>query len=193
MKALHIDFSARRAARTSLLLWGLCLVGALFAIAGVTLGSILAERAGERVSQADEMLAQQASLSEAILHQEEVSPVVAVAANGAIRKLNYPLIEILTELERHATPEVRVVSVELGPIRTSLRLVVQATTIPRVLDYMDQIKKENDFRDVVLTHQEPVSSGDAQGMSRFTLEVAQQGAEMTPAGSNTAAEGESKS
>lgn len=189
MKALHIGFLPDQVRRPSVLLSGLCVVGCLAIVAGIVLGLILGDRSRARSTQATQLLAQQASLSEAMLRQEEISPAVALSANTAIRKLDYPLIEILTELERHATPEVKVVSAELGPMRSSLRLVVQAASIPRVLDYMDQIKKERDFRNVVLTHQEPGNGGDARSASRFTLEAVQQGAADGPAESGPTGDG----
>jgi hypothetical protein len=172
MKPLHVEFAHHRASRTSSVLW-IVLGIALAAVAGgIIFGSMLSSKAQTRSKQATNMLAQQASLSEAIQHQDEVPMAVVESANDAINKLNYPIIELLSQLEHHAKPEVQVASVELGPIRTSVRVVVQAESISQVLDFIDEIKKEPGFRTVALTHQE-IGTGGEQGKSRFTLEVAQ--------------------
>lgn len=172
MKPLHVEFAQHRGSRTSLMLWVLLGIGVAAAAGGIAAGSMFTNQAQARSRQASSMLAQQASLSEAIQHQEAVPMAVVESANDAINKLNYPIIELLSQLEHHAKPEVQVASVELGPIRTSLRVVVQAESVTQVLDYIDEIKKEPGFRTVALTHQE-VGTGSDQGKSRFTLEVAQ--------------------
>lgn len=172
MKPLHVEFALHRAGRTSSVLWIAMALGVAAVAGGVFAGTMFTNQAQARSKQATNMLAQQASLSEAIQHQEEVPMAVVESANDAISKLNYPIIELLSQLEHHAKPEVQVASVELGPIRTSLRVVVQAESVSQVLDYIDEIKKEPGFRTVALTHQEVGTGGD-QGKSRFTLEVAQ--------------------
>jgi hypothetical protein len=172
MKPLHVEFAQHRAGRTSSVLWIMLTVALVAVAAGLVLGNTFTSQAQARVRQAGNLLAQHASLSEAIQHQDEVPMAVVESANEAIYKLNYPVIELLSQLEHHAKPEVQVASVEIGPIRTSLRVVVQAGSVTQVLDYIDEIKKEPGFRNVALTHQEVGTGADA-GKSRFTLEVAQ--------------------
>lgn len=175
MKRVHLEFGPIRTGRTSVVLWVVMATAVILMVAGVAIGMGMSEKARKIARKTQYTEAQETQLTDAVRHQENVPLEVADAVNGAIRLLDYPSIEMLTQLEHHARPEVSVVSVELGAIRSSVRIVVQADNASQVLDYMEAIKTEPAFRNVALTRQESAANNSGQGTAgwRFTLEVPQ--------------------
>lgn len=174
MKPVHIEFCRQgETGRSSLPLWVLLGVGLGLTLLGLAVGSGFAEKAEARSSQASQLQDERTSLNDAARAQERVPADVVDSVNSAIRMLDYPSIELLTQLERHARPDVTVVGIEMGAVRTTLRVIVQASSAPAVLDYVDAIKQESGFRSVALTRQEGANGGDGSGGWRFTLEVPQ--------------------
>ncbi|WP_018605181.1 hypothetical protein [Uliginosibacterium gangwonense] len=172
MKPPRIEFAPHRSKQGNFIFWLVLLLASAGAVLGVVMGNVYAHTAKTNEAQAQELLAEQDSLDNAVRQQEQIPAETVESVNAAVRMLNYPSIELLAQLERHATPNVQLISVELGPVRTNLRLVVQAGAATQVLDYMDALKHEPGFHDIALTRQE-VMEGANQGSWRFTLEVAQ--------------------
>lgn len=175
MKPVRIDFCRAPASGTSqYILWLLLIVGVLASGIGLYVGTSLSDKA-ESLLQANQALQdERVSLDESVRAQEQVSTEMLDAVNTAVSVLNYPSLELLTQLERHVVQDVSVVSVEIGAQRTSLRVVVQAPTTHQALDYLDGIKKEPGFRTAALTRQEPVNGNkDGSAGWRFTFEVPQ--------------------
>lgn len=174
MKPVHIEFCRQGdAGRGSSVLWLLLLAGLLMVVAGVAIGQSFAEKAEARSALASQLVDARASLNDAARAQERVPADMVDSINNAVRVLDYPTIELLTQLERHVRPDVVVVALEMGAVRTNLRVVVQAAAAQQVLDYVDAIKTEPGFRGVALTRQEGANGSDGQGGWRFTLEVPQ--------------------
>lgn len=173
MKAPRIDFAPGAQRHANPLLVGLLVAGVLGCVIGVVLGGRYSHQAEQELAQAQDMISEKSSLDDAARRQEQVPAEVVDSVNAAVRMLNYPNIELLAQLERHATPDVQLISVEMGPVRTNLRLIVQAANTTQVLDYMDALKHESGFRAIALTHQEALNGGDGQSGWRFTLEVVQ--------------------
>ncbi|MBS1209430.1 MAG: hypothetical protein H6R19_1828 [Proteobacteria bacterium] len=175
MKPLHIEFCRDgRTGRSTRGLWLLLLTGILLVGLGIGMGTVFSERARLHSEEARELLDERASLNDAARQQERLPAEMVESINGAVRMLDYPSIELLSQLEKHVRPDVSVVGIEMGPVRTNLRIVVQAAAAPQVLDYLDAIKAEPGFRGVALTRQEATNGEDAAGGSwRFTLEVPQ--------------------
>jgi hypothetical protein len=180
MKPVHIDFCRQgNAGRSRSGLWLLLLAGIVLVVAGGSVGSLFAKKAEARSAQASQLLDERVSLNDAVRQQEKVPVDMVDSINGAIHMLDYPNMELLTQLEHHVRQDVLVVSVEMGAVRTNLRIVVQAAAAQQVLDYLDALKREPGFKNLALTRQEAASGADAQGLWRFTLEMPQ--AEATPA------------
>lgn len=172
MKPPRIEFAPRRSKQGTLIFWLITALAGAGAVAGVVMGNVYANTAQANEDKAQALLAEQDSLDNAVRQQEQIPAETVESVNAAVRMLNYPSIELLAQLERHATPNVQLISVELGPVRTNLRLIVQAGSPTQVLDYMDALKHEPGFHEIALTRQE-VLEGANQGAWRFTLEVAQ--------------------
>lgn len=176
MKALRLEFIRRTpGGQISSAVARLCLlviVGAFtLAVVGGVIGSGLATQATEKRTEAMHLRADRESLVEAARTQAAMPAEMLESINGVVSLLNYPLLDMLGQLERHANLGVGLLSVELGAVRTSIRLTVQANGLPDVLNYVDAMREEPAFRNLVVVRQEPASS---EGESpRFTLEVPQ--------------------
>ena len=178
MRDLQIDFvrpgDRGQSSGGMLRVWLLVLaVSAALVVVGLIVGSGFADKAKRQQGEARDLLAERESVSAAARQQERVPADVVDSVNGVVRMLDYPNIDLLNQLERHARPNVAVLSVELGAVRANLRIVVQAAGMPEVLDYLEAIRGEPGFRDVVLSRQEANNTGDGQGGWRFTLETPQ--------------------
>ena len=174
MKPVHIDFAAAAAAghRTHTKLWLLVplLCGAL-AVAGGLAGQGFAAQADALRAQTEDLQLARAALRSAAEHQEQLAPNVADSINGAIRMLDYPALDLLGTLERHARQDVAVMALEMGPVRSSFRLVVEAPGLPQALDYLEALQREPGFANLALIRQE--AGGEGAGQWRFTLEMPQ--------------------
>jgi hypothetical protein len=173
MQAINIDFASARVRPLDRLLLILLCVGILGGLMGLALGLRAAQQADEQRGAAQRVQVRQTDSSEHAWQALQVAPDVASAVNSTVDMLNYPLMDIFKILEKHSRKRVSVISVELGPVRSSLRMVVQASSALDVLDYLDEMKIEPGFRNIALTRQES-AGGDGPGMNwRFTLEVPQ--------------------
>lgn len=176
MKALRLEFTRRtpggqiRPAVARLCL--LVVVGAsALAVVGGVIGSGLAAKAAEKRNEAMHLRADRESLVEAARTQAALPAETVESINGVVSLLNYPLLGMLEQMERHADLGVSLLSVELGAVRTSIRLTVQANGLPEVLNYVDAMREEPAFRELVVVRQEAAAR---EGESlRFTLEVPQ--------------------
>lgn len=173
MKALNIDFAGQAGSghRGGTRLW---LVGSaillLVACAAALLGSSLAREAEALRQRSEDIVQERDAVRSAVQHQEQLAPDVADSINGVIRMLDYPVIDLLEQLERHARPEIAVMSLEFGPVRSNFRLIVQAPGLPQTLDYLEGLQREPAFSKLALTRQEAGSEGEGW---RFTLEMSQ--------------------
>lgn len=175
MKAVNIDFAPVRGAghRPGARNWLIvaALLGAL-AVAGALFGNNLASQAAAMRIKAQEIDATRDAERSAALVKDQIAPDVADAINGVIRMLDYPVMDLLAQLERCARPNVSLMSVELGSVRSSLRIIIQAPGLPEALDYLEALRAEPGFRNVSIIRQEP-DAGDRGDAWRFTLETPQ--------------------
>ncbi|NSL56722.1 hypothetical protein [Uliginosibacterium aquaticum] len=174
MKSLQIEFASSRTGghRSSARKWSLAvLVGGALALFGLVAGSSFSREAGALRQQAAELAMERDALRSAARHQEQIAPDMLDSINGVIRIMDYPLIDILEALEHRARPNVALMSAELGPVRSTFRIIVQAASLPEALDYLEDMRNEPGFQNLALTRQE-ASGGDGQGW-RFTLEMPQ--------------------
>jgi hypothetical protein len=173
VRTVNLEFPPRSAHRAHYILGCVLVFALVLVVAGVVFGSREAARARQQATLAADMLAQQADLTDAALQKQKVSVDVVDAVNSAIRRLDYPVVELLRTLEGHVQSDVTLVSIEMGAAQSNLRLVVQADSVLPVLNYIDVMKGEPGFRRIALTRQESSSNGNDQSSWRFTLEVSQ--------------------
>jgi hypothetical protein len=83
--------------------------------------------------------------------------------------LNYPWANMLGILEQNMRPEVTLVSLEMGVLRQSNKLVIESTDLPAALSFVDELRDEPFYATLALTRQETVSDGVMH--MRFTLEA----------------------
>lgn len=175
MKAMNIDFvpaqgaGHRPGARTWILLASIL---GLLALAGGVFGSRLDSQASAMRLQAQEIDAARDAQRSAAFSKQQLAPDVADAINGVIRMLDYPLIDLLGQLEHYSRPNVALMSLEVGPVRSNLRIVIQAASFPEALDYLEDLRSDARFQNIAITRQE---SGVGEGANawRFTFEMPQ--------------------
>ncbi len=174
MKPLDIDFahelrSPDAVSRRLVLLAVVCL--AMSAL-GIVIGLHQASRAKELQALVAERRADREALREAAVNQEAISSEAAEAVNGVVRMMGYPLIRNLSQIEKHANESIKPVSIEAGPVRTNLRLVFEAQSLPQALDFLEALRTEEGFSAFFLSRQEPASNAE-NGLWRFTMELPQ--------------------
>lgn len=174
MKPMNIDFAGasgaghRGGARQWVLLAGVC---AVLAIGAALAGRQMSVEAANLRAQARDMELMRDTVSSAAAQQNQLPLEVADSINGVIRMLDYPTVELLSKLERFVRPDVAVMSLEMGPVRSNLRLFVQAPSLPEALEFLEDLRTDPAFQTLALTRQELVS--DANGAWRFSFEMPQ--------------------
>ncbi|KAF7598754.1 MAG: hypothetical protein CGU28_14555 [Candidatus Dactylopiibacterium carminicum] len=143
----------------------------VLSVLGAWMGRQLGNEARSLGEEGFHLRADRELLIKAARHQAALPADMVDSINGVIRLLDYPLIDLLERLEAHAGDDVRLLSLEMGAVRTSVRLVVQAPALSVVLDYLDALRKEPGFENLVLVRQE-APGNDGAGL-RFTLEMPQ--------------------
>lgn len=176
MKTIHIDFSRRtfrRAlAHTGVLTW---LLGAI----GLALCILLGMRAWA--------LHQQSRAQEAELHRVQAQlaqrnarrPAVkkwtvpadqANAVNQAIVQLNLPWRDLLDTVEAATPSSIALLSLEPDAKKRQLRVLAEAKTSDAMIAYVEQLKRQSFFQEVVLVKHE-INEQDPNKPIRFQFET----------------------
>ncbi|MDB5801479.1 MAG: hypothetical protein JWL63_2418 [Rhodocyclales bacterium] len=177
MKPLQIDFAPRHGwleagtdkARRPLwaLLCGLMLL--LLAASLTTAWKLQRERSAVNTRIAT--LQSALNISEEGEAQNETATAESAQAIAlANMHLNFPWVGLLGTLERNTRPEIRLVSLEMGVLRQSSKLVVETTDTPSALSFVDTLRAQPAYASLTLTRQETVAADGASRM-RFTLEA----------------------
>lgn len=175
MKPIRIEFASHHSRQRDIILLLVLFLCVIAAVAGIVVGNSFSRKAAENRVLVQQISADQDSLDEAVQYQKEASTGVVASIRVAVQMLNYPSIDLLTQLERHARPDIQPVSIEMGPVRSNFRLIVQAPGTGPVLDYVEALKQEPDLHGIALVRQEKTNGADIGGAGalRFTLDVQQ--------------------
>jgi len=182
MKPLNIDFAPRHGVfaagtdRRHRPLWYAACALALLAVvaSGSVVWSMQREHAGLSAQLDDLRSRVQLASDTSAADDQAPSADSEESITAANQHLNYPWLNVLDSLERHVQPELNFVSIELGPLRPSAKLIVEAPDVMQALNFADALKTEALFARTVLTRQESVVADGAQRM-RFTFEALQSG------------------
>ena len=179
MKGSRIDFApksfARALAQSSPLAWA----GA--AVASIILGVValqLAQFTKDLASLQAEALALRAasdSLAEPTAHRTTTSVIrpstaVVAAANKSIGQLNIPWSDLFRAVESAASSGVAILVFEPDPRKNTLRLTVEARSLPAVFAFADRLRGQPISRAVRLVHHE-TNAQDQNRPVRFQLEL----------------------
>jgi hypothetical protein len=103
--------------------------------------------------------------------QNETATADSAAAVGeANMHLNYPWVSMLGSLERNTRPEITLMSLEMGVLRQSSKLVIETGDMPSALKFIDTLRADPAYSSLILTRQEAVAA-DGSNRLRFTLEA----------------------
>lgn len=185
MRHIGIDFSRNKvpvlgASLRSALWWGLGVVAlvATLSAAGVLLkANADAQGLAAHIDQLDAATQTEDAQPQSV---SSLSPDALEVVNGAVNQLNYPWFDVLGALERHVRSEVFLMSLEVGIVRSSTKIIIQAPDIDEALSYVDSLKDEPALRGISVVKQETTSSEGSGSAIRLTLDLPQRGGAVMP-------------
>lgn len=176
MKPLHIDFappSLRRALyRTSPRAWVLAAVALLLCAAAAVLGYrlMLQQRADQAQLNAALTRAKAPVVVAVAAEQPKISEVQAAAVNAAVMQLNLPW-RALHDAIGSATPaSIAMLALEPDARKRSMKITAEAKSSDAMIAYVEELKKQELFSDVVLTRHE-INEQDPNRPIRFQIEA----------------------
>jgi len=177
LKALQIDFAPRQrwyeagTDKRHRLLWaGVCVVMLLLLGASVATAWKLSHERSAVSARVTTLRAALEAGQESAARSDDLSAEAAESVQQANQHLNYPWANMLGILERNAQPQVTLMSVEMGVVRQSNKLVIEAADVGAALSYVENLRKQPAYASLMVVRQEKTGTDGAQGM-RFTLEA----------------------
>ena len=177
MKGLQIDFAPRHGwleagtdkARRPL--WALLCVSMLILLVVCMTTAWKLQRERSVVSARVSALQTELNVSEEGEAQNETASAdSAQAVTEANMHLNYPWVDMLGTLESNTRPEVSLMSLEMGVMRQSSKLVIETADMSSALGFIDALRANPAYSSLILTRQETVTA-DGANRIRFTLEA----------------------
>ncbi len=177
MKGLQIDFAPRHSwleagtdkARRPL--WALLCVLMLLLLGASLTTAWKLQRERSAVNARVATLQAALNVSEEGEAQNETATADSAQAIGeANMHLNYPWADMLGSLERNTRPEITLMSLEMGVMRQSSKLVIETADMSSALGFIDTLRAEPAYASLILTRQEAVAA-DGTNRLRFTLEA----------------------
>lgn len=177
MKPLHIDFAApgwrRTLYRTHPAAWAAAGVAALALAAAVAAALSLqaAQRDYERqLAEAGVRAQQVAAQAPRPVAQPRVPEAQAVAVNAIVSQLNLPWRAVHDALAAGTPASIALLALEPDARRHTLRITAEARDSEGMVGYVEQLKRQELFSDVVLVSHE-VNEADPNKPLRFELEA----------------------
>lgn len=178
MNRLHIDFAPRgwrrTLYRTHPAAWTAAALAAALLAASVAAAFQLdaEERTYEaQLAEAGVKARQAAAQAPAPASQPRVPEAQAVAVNTVVSQLNLPWRALQDALDAATPKDIALLSVEPDARRRTLRLTAEARDSEGMVAYVEQLKRQELFADVVLVRHE-INEGDPNRPLRFQLEAA---------------------
>lgn len=103
-------------------------------------------------------------------HNESATAESADSVRQANMHLNFPWVSMLGTLEHVSKPEITLVSLEMGVLRQSSKIVIEAGDGATALGFLESLREEPAYAAMALTRQEAATTDGAAHM-RFTLEA----------------------
>lgn len=177
MKPMQIDFAPRRGVleagsdKRHRPLWlMLCVLGLVLLVASFSAAWKL-QRERSKVNERVATLQAELNVSDEGAAQDESAN--ADSAESVLRAnmhLNYPWATMLGVLEQNMRPQITLISLEMGVLRQSNKLVVEAGDVAAALSFLDSLREEPQYATLILTRQETVV-GEGGTRMRFTFEA----------------------
>lgn len=176
MKQIHIDFAPRTGwrsiLRTHFLVRIACYVAFIACIdAGWTAFSLLQQQQALKSDQErlNGQIAKQAS-SRKTPTQAAIPDAQASAVNLVVSELNLPWRDVLDAIEAATPPAIALLTLDPDAKRHTVRIMAEAKTSADMINYIELVKKQPFFTDVIVTRHE-VNEQDANKPIRFLLEA----------------------
>lgn len=176
MKTLAIDFAPpslqRTLLRTGARSWLLMLCALALCVGAALLGwRLLAQ---QRVDDAQLAAAYTRAKAPVVVPvatlQPKISELQAQAVNAAVMQLNLPW-RALHDAIAAATPStIAMLALEPDARKRSMKITAEAKTSDAMIDYVEELKRQELFADVVLTRHE-INEQDANRPIRFQIEA----------------------
>lgn len=176
MKQLQIDFAPpsvqRTLYRTSTRAWVLATVALLLCLAAAVLGYrlLMQQRADQQQLNAALTRAKAPVMVAVAAEQPKISEIQAGAVNAAIMQLNLPW-RALHDAIGAATPStIAMLALEPDARKRSMKITAEAKSSDAMIAYVEELKRQELFADVVLTRHE-INEQDPNRPIRFQIEA----------------------
>lgn len=176
MKQLQIDFAPpgvqRTLYRTSTRAWVLAAVAALLCLAAAVLGYrlLMQQRADQQQLNAALTRAKAPVVVAVAAEQPKISEIQAAAVNAAVMQLNLPW-RALHDAIGAATPNtIAMLALEPDARKRSMKITAEAKSSDAMIAYVEELKRQELFADVVLTRHE-INEQDPNRPIRFQIEA----------------------
>jgi Tfp pilus assembly protein PilN len=173
MKPVKIDFaksSLRRACwHTTPMAWLVCMLGIVLCLSAIFV--IIQSRAAGQALQAEKGLALKTQVKKvAEVKKMLITEIQANAINNTILQLNLPWSEMQEAIEAASTADVALLTLEPDAKLHNLKLTAEAKNSDDMLAYIERLKRQAFFLDVVLSKHE-ISEQDSNRPLRFQLDL----------------------
>lgn len=176
MKRLHIDFAPpgmqRTLYRTSARAWMLAGVALLLCGAAALLGARLLaqENAHDAELNAAYARAKAPVVAPVAAPQPALSEAQAGAVNAAVMQLNLPWRALHDAIGAATPPSVAMLALEPDARKRSMKITAEAKNSDAMIAYVEELKGQELFADVVLTRHE-INDQDPNRPIRFQIEA----------------------
>lgn len=172
---IAINFAPRHSLRLLLAPWWswiLLMIGITMSITALHLASDISTKA----QYLDEAIQRQMKRSSSASARPQSSKknlipeAKAIAVNAAIQQLNLPWSDLLDAMEEATPNKIALISLEPDAKKHVLKVVAEALSSDDMIAYVEQLKKQAIFENVMLTKHE-LSEQDPQKPFRFQFEA----------------------
>jgi Tfp pilus assembly protein PilN len=175
MKPIHIDFAPRSLKRSVLLtepLMGLFLaIGFLLcSSAGIMVLSIIKQNTLLAEHQRMEVQQEEGINHHVMQSAWSISDKQASSVNNAIAQLNLPWRDLLDAIEMATPSNIALLAIEPDSKKQIIKGMAEAKTSSAMISYLERLKKQELFEEVVLTKHE-INDQDPNKPYRFQFEA----------------------
>lgn len=177
MSRIAIDFARRPVFRAHPLAWLAMMAGAGLGVAAWLVISSLQQNTATQDATARRLQARLHARTEQqqVLPHSTITEVQAAAVNGAIAQLNLPWRDLFDAMEAATPKSIALLELQPDARRNVVKGVAEAKSSDDMIAYVEQLKKQELFTAVVLTHHE-VNEQDPNKPLRFRFEAQWAGA-----------------
>jgi Tfp pilus assembly protein PilN len=176
MRSLHFEFAPRTLRRTlyqttPLTRLSACLGVALCIGGALTTHKLLAQAdAQESALLRLKVKLSDRTASKPVIKESKISDTQAAAVNGAIGKLNLPWRDVLDAVESATPKNIALLALDPDAKRNIVKGMAEAKNSDDMIDYVEQLRKQEFFTSVLLTMHE-INEQDQNKPLRFQFEA----------------------